>query len=95
MSDFAEDAATQAPVIETVPIIDTFCSGVSKIETIGHGLVRLYLYAVQGSDCGEGPIERTLVAKLILPAAAVSDLILKARTIGGTKTGPSMGATVN
>jgi hypothetical protein len=34
MSDFAEDAATQAPVIETVPIIDTFCSGVSKIETI-------------------------------------------------------------
>jgi hypothetical protein len=53
------------------------------------------LYAVQGSDCGEGPIERTLVAKLILPAAAVSDLILKARTIGGTKTGPSMGATVN
>jgi hypothetical protein len=58
--------------------------------------VRLYLYAVQGSDCGEGPIERVLVAKLIMPSAALSDLILRARTIGGSKTaGPSVLAAIN
>jgi hypothetical protein len=82
MSDF--DVAP--PVVELVPVPDTFCSGVGAIENIGAGLLRVYLYATQGSACGEGPLERVLVAKLIVPAAAVPDMILRARAAISDKT---------
>jgi hypothetical protein len=74
------------PVVELVPVPDTFCSGVGAIENIGAGLLRVYLYATQGSACGEGPMERVLVAKLILPAAALPEIMLQAKAAIGGKT---------
>jgi hypothetical protein len=57
-------------VIETVPVSDTYCSGVSRIEQLPCGNFRLWCYTAQASDCGTGPVENVLVAKLVMPALA-------------------------
>jgi hypothetical protein len=57
-------------VIETVPVSDTYCSGVSRIEQLPCGSFRLWCYTAQASDCGTGPVENVLVAKLVMPALA-------------------------
>jgi hypothetical protein len=57
-------------VIETVPVSDVYCSGVSRIEQLPCGNFRLWCYTAQASDCGAGPVENVLVAKLVMPALA-------------------------
>jgi len=71
---------------ENVPIQDTFCSGIGAIEKLEGGNLRFYLYVSQQSDNGEAT-ERMLVAKIIAPASAVPDAILKMiATIGASAT---------
>jgi hypothetical protein len=64
--------------IEIVPVPDTFASGIGKVEKIAEGLLRVYLYAMQGANCGRGPLERVLVAKIVIPVAGLSPLVAKA-----------------
>lgn len=65
-------------VVEVIPISDLFCSGVHKIERLGDTLLRVWCYANQASDAGNGPMERVLVAKIIIPTAAMPDAIMQA-----------------
>jgi hypothetical protein len=65
-------------VIETVPVSDIYCSGMSRIERLPCGSLRLWCYSAQASDCGAGPVENVLVAKLIVPLAAMVPAILMA-----------------
>jgi hypothetical protein len=61
---------------EIVPIPDIFCSGLGAIERIGGDCFRFYLYVAQMSDDANAQ-EKILVAKIILPASAVPDAVLK------------------
>ena len=75
---------------ETVPIQDTFCSGIGAIEKLEGGNLRFYLYVSQQSDSGEAT-ERVLVAKIVASAASVPDAVMKmimAIGAGTTKTIP-------
>jgi hypothetical protein len=76
-------------VIETVPISDTYCSGMSKIEKLPCGDLRLWCYSAQASDCGAGPVENVLVAKLIVPLAAMVPVILMAMNAVAVDLNPS------
>lgn len=70
---------------EPCPIADIFCSGLAKVENVGGGCLRFYLYTLQAPLNGEGEAERVLVAKIVAPASAVPDAILQmAAAIGGT-----------
>ena len=91
-----DDLMNAPGVVEVIPIQDVFCSGVSKIENLGDGLLRVYCYTVQGSSCGDGPLERVLVAKIVLPAAAISGIMLQAKAaISGKTAKPSGLSLVN
>lgn len=68
---------------ENVPIIDTYCSGLGAIEHLPGGDLRFYLYVSQCTDNGER--ERVLVAKIIAPASAVPDAVLKMIAAMGEK----------
>lgn len=57
-------------------IADMFASGLGKIETIGGGCVRLYLYVMQAPLDGDGPQEKQMVAKVIVPISALADAAL-------------------
>lgn len=50
--------------IEIIPISDTFVSGVTEMEDLGNGLLRVYFYVRQGA-------ENVIVAKLIMAAACL------------------------
>lgn len=73
-------------VLEVVPIQDLFCCGISMIEDIGNGLLRLWCYTQQtspGRDA-EAP-ELIVVAKIIIPAAAMPAMIARAmKALGRT-----------
>jgi hypothetical protein len=77
-------------VIETVPVSDIYCSGMSRIETLPCGNVRLWCYAAQAADCGAGPVENVLVAKLVLPPSAVIPIMLMAVNVIGVDTPPAL-----
>lgn len=47
---------------EIVPVADTFASGIGRVEDVGNGMFRLWLYALQNG-------ERIVVAKIIMAAA--------------------------
>ena len=73
------------PVVELVPVPDTFCSGVGAIENIGAGLLRVYLYATQGSACGEGPMETRACRQAHSTGGGTAEIMLQAKAaIGGT-----------
>lgn len=61
---------------EPVSITDVFASGLGKIEKIGGGCVRVYFYVMQAPLDGDGPQEKQVVAKIIVPASALPDAIL-------------------
>jgi hypothetical protein len=50
--------------IEIIPIPDTFISGVSQMEDLGNGLLRIYYYVKQGAD-------NVIVAKHIIAASCL------------------------
>lgn len=75
-------------MIEPVPAPEIFCSGLGGVEDIGGGCLRFYLYVMQRPVEAVGPPQRVIVAKVIAPASAVPDAILKmlasiGRDIGG------------
>ena len=61
---------------ENVPVPDIFSSGVAAIERLEGNCFRLYFYV---SQCDDDDVkqEKVLVAKLILPACALADAIMK------------------
>ena len=61
---------------EPVPVADVFASGLGKIEKLSGGCLRIYLYAEQAPLDGEGPVEKQVVAKIVVPASALPDAIL-------------------
>ena len=64
-------------MVESTPIADTFCSGLGAIENIGGGCLRLYVYVLQAADQVDGPSERVLVAKIVMPAVSVPDAVMQ------------------
>lgn len=60
---------------EIVPIQDTVCSGLGAIERLGGNMYRFWFYVEQTSD--EGNMEKIVVTKLVTPASAVPDTVLK------------------
>lgn len=64
---------------EIVPIQDTFASGLGAIERLDGGLYRLWFYVLQTPDNGgDGDVqEKLLVAKIVTPASAMSEAVLK------------------
>jgi hypothetical protein len=75
---------------ENAAIQDIFCSGLGAIERIEGNCFRFYLYVSQMRDDANAQ-EKVLVAKIILPASAVPDAVLKTITAIGdpaTKTIP-------
>lgn len=67
----------KAQVEEPVPVQDIFCSGVSKVENLGNGNLRVWCYVNQAA-AGEGAAESLIVAKIVLPAAAMGAAIEQA-----------------
>lgn len=55
-------------LIEPNPIIDTFCAGIAHVERADGQNVRLYWYVSQDD-------EKITVAKLVLPLAAIHQVI--------------------
>jgi hypothetical protein len=82
-------------LIETVPISDTYCSGMAKIEKLPCGNLRLWAYTNQAADCGAGPVETVLVAKLVFPAAAIVPLVLMAMGVIGADLDAAGAAALN
>ena len=69
--------------IEAIPIADIWCSGISKFERVGDGVLRVWLYATQGRPSGAGPPEHIVTAKIVFPVAVMLPTILSAmETIG-------------
>jgi hypothetical protein len=67
-------------LIELFPVPDTFVSGLAEVEDVGDGCLRFTFFAKQH----HGGVEDWLVvAKLVVPAAAVPPaLLLAARAVG-------------
>jgi hypothetical protein len=63
-------------LIEIVPIQDILCSGIGAIERLDGNLFRFWLYVLQTCD-DTGAKEMVLTAKIVAPASAVPDAILK------------------
>jgi len=65
---------TSLNLIEPVPIDDDLCTGIAAVEDLGFGS-RLVFYAEQ--TCYEAGGQRVNVVKrkIVLPAAAVADLL--------------------
>ena len=82
------------PVIEAVPIGDSYCSGIANVEMMPCGNLRLWGYATQSSQCGAGPLENVLVTKVILPATAVAPLILMLMAAMGVDGGETVNDVV-
>jgi hypothetical protein len=61
---------------ELVPMTDIFVSGLGKIEKLAGGCLRIYLYVDQAPIEGDGPVEKQVVAKIIVPASALPDAVL-------------------
>lgn len=61
---------------EIVPIQDVFCSGLGAVERLDGDMLRFWLYVLQTPEDG-GPKEKVVVAKIIAPASAVPDAVLK------------------
>lgn len=59
------------PLIEVAAIRDIFVSGLGKVECAGGDCLRLVLYAIEQH-------ERVVVAKIVMPAGAVPDIITHA-----------------
>jgi hypothetical protein len=74
-------------LIEPIPVQDIFVSGIGAIEKIGGGNLRFYLYVEQQSDDGTQS-EKILVAKIVAPASAVPDAIMKMVGVIGAKEPP-------
>jgi hypothetical protein len=64
-------------LIEPVPVADVFVSGLGKIEKLNGGCVRIHLYVLQAPIDGDGPQEKQIVAKIIVPASALPDAVLQ------------------
>lgn len=61
------------PLVETVAIQDTFATELSSVEKLGPNL-RFVLSAI-GHCYPDGPHERVIVAKIVMPASCVYDAI--------------------
>lgn len=62
---------------EATPIADVFCSGLGAIENLGGGCLRLYVYVLQAPIEGDGPAERVIVGKVIVPIVSVPDMVMQ------------------
>lgn len=72
-------------MIEAVPVMDIFVSGLGEVEDLGGGCYRFTFFARQ--HC-EGVEELVTVAKLIAPMEAVPPaLFMAARAIGFSLSG--------
>jgi len=80
-------------LIEPYPVQDIFCSGMGKVEDIGGGCMRFYLYATQLND--DGVEEYVVVAKLIAPSAAVPDAIKQLIAAATAKVVSLVGGTAH
>ena len=61
---------------ETVPIQDTFCSGIGAIERLEGNMLRIWLYVSQTPEDG-GEKEKLVVAKIVAPASAIPEAVLQ------------------
>jgi hypothetical protein len=52
------------PLVETIAVPDIFVSGLSSIEDIGGGMIRLTMYALQRNPITHG-MERAIVCKVV------------------------------
>ncbi len=60
---------------EPFPIQDVFVSGIGAVEKLNGGCVRIYLYVLQAPIDGEGPQDKQIVAKLVVPASALAEAV--------------------
>jgi hypothetical protein len=70
--------------METVPIPDTFISGLGEVERLGGDCYRYTFFVTH--QIGNGEQERIVVAKLIAHASCVPDAIMKTIGAVGGKT---------
>lgn len=61
---------------EIVPIQDIFASGLGAIERLEGNCLRFHLFVSQEIE-GEAGREKTVVAKIVVPASAIPDAILQ------------------
>ena len=84
-------------LFENVPIQDTVISGLGAIERLGGNMYRFWFFIEETND--EGMMEKKVVAKLIAPASAVPDAILKTiaaiTDVGSPTIVPAIGELVN
>ncbi|XUM21022.1 hypothetical protein ACRAVF_27040 [Bradyrhizobium oligotrophicum S58] len=52
-----------------------FVSGIGAVEKLNGGCVRIYLYVLQAPIDGEGPQDKQIVAKLVVPASALAEAV--------------------
>lgn len=66
---------------QVVPVQDVVCSGLGAVERLSGGLLRFYFYIEENG-------EKIVAARVIMPAEAVPDGIVKSMVaIGGQKAG--------
>ncbi len=76
-------------MVELGQVPEIFCSGLGKIENVGGGCLRFYLYVTQAPIDGGAP-EQVLVAKLIAPMSAVPDAVLQMMAAVGERAGRAL-----
>ncbi|ORE97472.1 hypothetical protein [Aurantimonas sp. 22II-16-19i] len=62
------------PIVETVAVVDTFCSGIVACDDIGGGVVRLTFFSLQRCPF-TGEAQRAVQARLVLPKGALPDIV--------------------
>jgi hypothetical protein len=69
---------------EVVVMQDVFCSGLGAVERLEGNCLRLYFYVSQSLD--NGPRQRLVVAKLVVPESAMPEAMLQlVRAAGDTE----------
>jgi hypothetical protein len=68
--------SSEIAITEPIAIQDVFCMGIASIEIMGPN-ARFFMYADQ-TPVGGGPVERHIVAKLVLPIENIPECIRKA-----------------
>jgi hypothetical protein len=70
---------------EAAPVPDVFVSGLGAIEKVGGNCLRFYLYTLQTPDGSDGPQEKVIVAKLIVPVTAIPDAVMQMIAVVGNQ----------
>jgi len=80
------------PLTEPMVVHDVYVSELARVENIGEGIFR-FTFVTKQASIHDNHMERVVVARLLMPAAAISDAML-ATEMALSGIGGAVGKTV-